>query len=243
MPNIYLRLPTTRCQFFRHRDPHHLLAQGDPVTFSPFMPEYHVLRSYLTNSSAVTQHVTPQCFSHQQWQNMLYGRAPGGGPVHVKRSHIKPLSYAEVMRLNGQNDYAKTEKEDYLCIKLPTEVVVVDSVRHVTPSWNLNIDGIRQLVVLLNAEFKRAVVEWCIATFDFCTSGGVIVARSQVAMLERFLMRYGIDPTEAELDSLRRVIARWIRTEHAYFSAYSCADMQFIDDKEHRIPVNEVLWT
>ncbi len=242
MPNIYLRLPTTRCQFFRHRDPAHVLAADEPVMFSPFVPEYHVLRNNISNASAITQRVSQQCFSHQQWQNMLHGRAPLGGQVKVKRDHHRPLSYVEVMRLNGHTDYVKTDKEDYLCIKLPSEVVVVDTIRHITPTWNLSVEGMRELTVMLNTEFKRTVVEWVLATFDFCTSGSAITVRSQVAMLERFLMRYGIDPTETEMDSLRRVISRWMRTEHAHFSAYSCADMQFVDEKEHRIPVGNITW-
>ena len=57
MPNIYLRLPTSRCQFFRHRDPKHTLAKDEPLVFSPYMPHHFVLRKYLTNIPAVAQKV------------------------------------------------------------------------------------------------------------------------------------------------------------------------------------------
>ena len=65
MPNIYLRLPTSRCQFFRHRDPKHTFAKDDPLVFSPYSPEYFVIRSSLTNAGALSQEVNTQCFSHQ----------------------------------------------------------------------------------------------------------------------------------------------------------------------------------
>ena len=53
MPNIYLRLPISRCQFFRHRDPKHTLAKDEPLVFSPYTPEYFVMRNSLTNAGAL----------------------------------------------------------------------------------------------------------------------------------------------------------------------------------------------
>lgn len=61
-------------------------------------------------------------------------------------------------------------------------------------------------------------------------------------MLERYLMRYGIEPTWQEKDNLRRIIDRWLRTEHSYFKAYSCVDMQYVDDNEAQYPIGEVQW-
>lgn len=242
MPNIYLRLPTSRCQFLRHRDDNHTLAPDEPLVFSLYMPEYHILRNCITNVSAVTQRVNILCFSHQQWTNMTYGRAPTGGKPMMKRNHTDWLTYDEIQQLNGQQERGRTEKEDYLCIKLPSEVMVVDAVRHVTPTWNLNYRGVRQLSLMLNADFKRAVVEWVLSTFDYCTANGRIICRGHSAMLERFLMRYGIEPTVQEKDNLRRVIDRWIRTEHGYFNVYSCSDMQFTDPKERVQTVDVIEW-
>ena len=53
MPNIYLRLPTSRCQFFRNRDPKHVLAKDEPLVFSVYSSEYFVMRSSLTNAGAL----------------------------------------------------------------------------------------------------------------------------------------------------------------------------------------------
>ena len=88
MPNIYLRLPTSRCQFFRNRDPKRVLAKDEPLVFSAYSSEYFVMRSSLTNASALTQKINPQCFSHQQWRNMLNGRHPLGGNVYARRFRI-----------------------------------------------------------------------------------------------------------------------------------------------------------
>lgn len=242
MPNIYLRLPTSRCQFFRNRDPKHTLAKDEPLVFSPYMPHHFVLRKHITNIPAVTQKVNSQCFSHQQWRNMMQGKHPNGGEVVTKRDPHEYLSFGEVQRFSGRQDDAKSDNEDYLCIKLPSEVEVIDVVRQVTPVWNLSTRGIRQLLIMLNDDFKRSVVEWALATFDYCTSDKRIIFRRQTAMLERFLMRYGIDQNESEKDALRRIISRWLTSNHSNFKAYSCADMQYIDDSEKRYCVDDILF-
>lgn len=242
MPNIYLRLPTSRCQFFRNRDPKHTLAKDEPLVFSPYMPHHFVLRKHITNIPAVTQKVNSQCFSHQQWRNMMQGKHPNGGEVVTKRDPHEYLSFGEVQRFSGRQDNAKSDNEDYLCIKLPSEVEVIDVVRQVTPVWNLSTRGIRQLLLMLNDDFKRSVVEWALATFDYCTSDKRIIFRRQTAMLERFLMRYGIDQNESEKDALRRIISRWLTSNHSNFKAYSCADMQYIDDSEKRYCVDDILF-
>ena len=242
MPNIYLRLPTSRCQFFRNRDPKHTLAKDEPLVFSPYMPHHFVLRKHITNIPAVTQKVNSQCFSHQQWRNMMQGKHPNGGEVVTKRDPHEYLSFGEVQRFSGRQDYAKSDNEDYLCIKLPSEVEVIDVVRQVTPVWNLSTRGIRQLLLMLNDDFKRSVVEWALATFDYCTSDKRIIFRRQTAMLERFLMRYGIDQNESEKDALRRIISRWLTSNHSNCKAYSCADMQYIDDSEKRYCVDDILF-
>lgn len=244
MPNIYVRMPGNRCAYFRHRDPARTLAPHEPVVFSYYNPIFYIIRDNLTNAHAVTQTVNPRCFSHQQWNNMLCGRPPMGGRQSVARDRREYLTFAEVQHLNGQtDDTARTVNEDYLCIKLPSETLVVDTVRAVTPSWCLTDQGVRKLLIALNNDFKRRVVEWMISTFDVCTERGRIVIRQQIAALERFMMRFGIDPTEKEKDNMRRVIDRWMKTEHQYLSAYSCVDMQYIDKDERIINVDNVIWT
>lgn len=244
MPNIYLRMPSSRCEYFRHRDPTHILRPDEPLVFSTYSEEYYIIRSNLSNANAVTQNVNLRCFSHQQWTNMLHGRSPLGGRAYVNRDKSEYLTFAQVQWLNGRtDDTSRTPSEDYLCIKLPSEVLSVDTVRTVTPSWCLTDFGVRQLLVALNNDFKRHIVEWMIATFDLCTEDGRIVIRQQIAALERFMMRYGIEPSQKEKDNLRRVIDRWLRTEHKNLAAYSCVDMQYVDPNERIINVAKVIWT
>ena len=242
MPNIYLRLPTSRCQFFRNRDPKRVLAKDEPLVFSVYSPEYFVMRSSLTNAGALSQEVNTQCFTQQQWRNMLNGRHPLGGNMLVTRDTSEYLTYDEVLHLNGNKEYSKSDNEDYLCIKLPSEIEVIDTVRAVTPTWNLERSGIYKLLELLNNDFKRSVVEWALATFDFCTANGKIIARSKAAMLERYLMRYGINPSTEEKDNLRRVVERWLKSEHNFFKAYSCLDMQYEDMSESEHHIDEISW-
>lgn len=242
MPNIYLRLPKSRCQYFRNRDSKKSLAPSEPIVFNSYMHEYFLMRNSLTNASAVLQTVNMKCFSHQQWVNMLNGRRPIGGKVIVKRDKSEYLTFAEVQYLVGCKEKVKTDNEDYLCIKLPREVDVVDTVRPVTPSWNLDEHGVRRLICALNNDFKRSVVEWAMATFDFCISNGRVICRSQSATLERFLMRYGIEPSAQEKDNLRRVIDRWINTEQNHFNIYSCFDMQYKDSQERQSRIDTIQW-
>lgn len=242
MPNIYLRLPTSRCQFFRNRDPKHVLAKDEPLVFSVYTHEHFILRHYLTNTTELSRSLDPQCFSHQQWRNMMAGRHPNGGASILIRDNQNYLSFDEVQRIFGFRDYNKSEDMDYLCIRLPYEVEVVDVVKQVTSTWNLTKEGVWQLKAALNNEFKRSLIEWAMSTFDYCTSNNRIICRKHVAMLERFLMRYGIDPTEQEKSNMRRVIDRWFATENKNFKAYSCADMQFIDESERTVSFERIEW-
>ncbi|MDD6753035.1 MAG: hypothetical protein PUE15_03865 [Prevotella sp.] len=173
---------------------------------------------------------------------MLNGRHPLGGHVLVKRDTSEYLSYEEVLHLTGSKEYTKSDNEDYLCIKLPSEIEVVDTVRSVTPTWNLDRSGVSKLMELLNNAFKRSVVEWIMSTFDFCTANGKIIARSKAAMLERYLMRYEIDTSPEEKDNLRRVVERWIKSEHNFFKAYSCLDMQYEDTSETEHHIDKICW-
>lgn len=242
MPNIYLRLPKSRCQFARHRDPNRVLQPQDPLVFSPFSTEFAVMRNSLSNAAAQLQEVNTHCFSHQQWVNMLHGKDPLGQKMVVKRDQNEPLTFDEVQHLCGLREKNKSVNDDYLCIKLPTEIEVVDTVRVVTPSWNLDKHGVHRLSELIKNDFKRSIVEWALATFDFCTSNGRIVCRPQRSVLERFMMRYGIEPTAEERDNLRRVIERWICTEQNHFKVYSCFDMQYVDDKDRVEHVDDIQW-
>lgn len=242
MPNIYLRLPKSRCQFFRHRDPKHTLAYDEPLVFNPYMQGHFIMRNSLTNAPSLQQSINIHCFSHQQWGNMMKGLPPNGGKIVIKRNTREYLTCDEIQQLCGKCEYTKSMNDDYLCIKLPREVEVADMVRIVTPSWTLDKHGIYCLSELLKNEFKRSIIEWALATFDFCTSNGRIICRSQAAMLERYMMRYGIEPTVEEKDNLRRVIERWFQTEQNHFKSYSCFDMQYIDDNEKQYKIDEFQW-
>lgn len=242
MPNIYLRLPTSRCQFFRHRDPKNALGKDEPLVFSPYSHEHFIMRNSLINVPSRSNHIDLACFSQQQWCNMLMGRHPAGGKVVMRRDIDSWLSFREVQQLSGRLTDGKGMNDDYLCIRLPSEVEVVDTVYSVKPTFTLDNHGVRALAVSLNNDFKRSLVEWALSTFDFCTSRGRIIARSHNAMLERYLMRYGIETSEEEKDVLRRIIGRWLRTEHCFYKSYSCLDMRFTDSRDRPHRIDEVQW-
>ena len=97
----------------------------------------------------------------------------------IARDTNRWLTYNEVQLLNGRKDFAKGLNEDYLCIRLPSEVEMIDTVYHVKPTFTLDTLGIRQLSIALNNTFKRSLIEWALSTFDFCTSKGKVIARSR----------------------------------------------------------------
>lgn len=241
MPNIYIRLPISRCQYYRNRDPKNPLSPSTPIKFSEYTAEHFILSCSIYNKG-LSDKVNNHIFSHQEWKNMMRGKDPTGREMKLKRDPSEWLEYEDIIKILGEKPSDKSSLLDYLCIKLPNEVFCIDRVHPVTPTWSIDTHGYSQLVTLINNDFKRSVIEWALATFDYCTSNGRIVLRAQQAMLERFLIRYSIYPSEAEKDSLRRVIDRWLHQEHCNFSCYSSFDMHYHDSSEHVAKVDGVEW-
>lgn len=243
MPNIYIRLPISRCQFFRNRDTKHPLLPWQPLKFSDYSEEMQVIRSSIYNKVLNLNSSTDgRFFSSQEWKNLMRGKDTLGKEQRLKRNASDWLQYDEIVQLMGFKSSAKSSLFDYLCIKLPTEVFCIDDVRPVTPTWCIDAHGYNRLYELLNNDFKRTVVDWALATFDFATSNGQLVLRAQQSMLERFLIHYNINATEDEKDNLRRVIDRWLRAEHSNFTSYSSFSMQYDDTIERRLTVKGVEW-
>lgn len=241
MPNIYLRLPLSRCQFFRHRETDYILQHDNQWYLMPTR----------TNTSSCEIRSSMLLQKTAMWIWLVFRSNSGaicsrarsaGGKVLMPRDANSWLTYNEVQQLNGRKDFAKGLNEDYLCIRLPSEVEMIDTVYHVKPTFTLDTQGVRQLVVSLNNTFKRSLIEWALSTFDFCTSKGKVIARSRSSMLERYLMRYGIENSEAEKDNLRRIIVRWFKTEHINYQSYSCADMQFGDTRDKMTHIDGIQW-
>lgn len=241
MANIYIRLPISRCQYYRNRDARHSMMPHEPIKFSEFSEEHYVLRTSIYNK-ARDVHLDTRFFSQQEWKNMMRGKDPSGRQSKVKRDVQQWLKYEDIVQILGEKPNDKTDLFDYLCIKLPTEVYCIDDVRPVTPTWSIDKHGYNRLLQLINNDFKRSVIEWALATFDYCTSNGRLVLRAQAAMLERYLIRYNIEPTWEEKDSLRRVIDRWMRQEHCNYSCYSNFNMQYKDEREREAPIEGVEW-
>lgn len=241
MANIYIRLPISRCQFYRNRDAKKELMVNEPVRFSDYSEEQYVIRSSIYNK-VLSDKIDSRFFSQQEWKNMMRGYDPTGKDFRMKRDPQQWLRYDEVMRLTGEKPNDKTQLFDYLAIRLPTEVFCIDTVRPVAPTWSIDKFGYNRLSVIMGNEFKRTVVDWALATFDYCTEQGRIILRAQQNMLERFLMRYHIDVSGTEKDSMRRVIDRWLKEEHCNYSSYTSFDMRYHDVKERQINIDGIEW-
>lgn len=214
---------------------------SEPVKFSEYTEEHYILRTSIYNKVLNTQ-FDGRFFSQQEWKNMMRGKDPIGREMRIKRSASEWLTYEEILKITGDKPNEKTSRFDYLCIKLPNEVFCIDDVRPVTPSWCIDKNGFYRLYTLIDNDFKRSIVDWVIATCDYCSSNGRIVIRAQQAMLERYLMRYSIEMTETEKDSLRRVISRWLSHEQINYNSYTSFDMNYEDRKEHVARFDAVEW-
>lgn len=210
MPNIYLRLPTYVCAFYRNRDINHPLPMDKPVVFVEFSQEYVVLSTGLRilSDDAMTR---AHCWSQVAWRNMMHGRNPGGDTRIIRRTPDEWLTYAEVRTLSGEKTGGYvSESYDYLCIGIPKEVVSGGRIHRTNASYSLAPRNAQQLEGMMRHEFQLTFLDWLVQDRRFCNQKGI--ARSRVESIERFLMTYDIPVStdNRERESLRRMTNRWL---------------------------------
>lgn len=239
--NIYLRLPYSRCQYLRNLDADKSLLPAEPMKFSPRSEVFYILRNHAYRKPD-REPVSQACFTQREWQNMMRGHTPDGSRKVLDRDASQWLSYKEILTINGGATNEKTDKYDYVCLKLPSEIYLDGRRYATTDTWTLSFHGCNALVQEVNNIFCLGVIDWFRSTAEYCFSNGRVIIRSQQSVMERFLMRYNIDVSDAEKQSLRRVIDRWLYKEHAIFKAYSCREMTYIDRNEQYLDNVTVDW-
>lgn len=209
MSNIYLRLPTYVCAFYRNRDLQHPLPLSKPVVFCDFSQEYVLLTlgaRIMPDAAMARSH----CYSQFAWRNMMKGRPPGGGLRIVRRDDDEWLTVQEVRTLAHEEMTAVKETCDYLCIQMPREIMAGGVIRRVTSSYSLDGKSAKLLGNMLRHEFKHNFLDWLIQDRRFCNQKGI--ERSRVESIERFLMTYDIPVSvdNKERESIRRMTNRWL---------------------------------
>lgn len=214
MNTIYLRLPQYVAAFYRGRDEDHPLQERDPVVFCEFSREHTVLASGL-RIMPVDAQVRAHCYAQHAWNNMMRGRSPAGGMRIFNRDAAVWLDASEICTLEGGVRKDWQETFDYLCIGIPREVCIGNTVHRTNASYSLSLHDASALAYLLCNEFYMAVLDWLIQDRRFCNQKGI--QRSRIESIERFLMRYNIPVSQnnKERETLRRQINRWLRKAYA----------------------------
>ena len=239
MPNIYLRLPTVICAYHRNYDVNHKLSPFDPLKFSPYTDHAVIMRGGLAVFSSSTKK-NASCYSQQQWRNILSGRKPDGSRQVMKRDPTIWPTYAELCAVEGIKISNRSDSYDYLCIAMPYTILIGDRECRTNAGYALTEEAASCLQDLLVRDFKRALVDWEIATQDHCIKPDQIIRRGRMDTLERFLMRYDIPVARDGLEkyTLRRQIDRWYAKARLIEKAYRCIDIEYEDSHDkvlHRI--------
>lgn len=238
MANIYLRLPSIIAAYHRNYDVNHKLDAFTPVKFSPYTDHAVILRGGLAVFTGTSKRIVP-CYSQQQWRNMLCGKTPSGTKVVLKRDPSIWLSYDEICTIEGIRQSSRSESYDYLCIQMPTTILLNDRETRTNPAYSLPDEVAGILQDLLVRDFKRALVDWEIGTQDYCISPERIIRRGHMDTLERFLMRFDIPVAQngKEKDSMRRQLDRWLEHAKVLEKAYRCVDIEYINDTDKISPL------
>ncbi len=208
MANIFLRTSRYVAAFMRSDGDGNSLSPKTPIVLSPYTVESVVLANGLRVIPESQQH-RASCYSQFAWNNMLRGRLPQGGKPIISRDANEYLTYAEICTLERLSNKTKTGAYEFLCISLPREICIDGRVERVSSSHTLETSAARELRRLLRNRFIRAFL-------DFETKNSIFAAdkkihRSNVEVLERFLMKYDIPVShdKKEREGLRRLIHRW----------------------------------
>lgn len=210
MSNIYIRLPQYVAAFYRGRNPQHVLAENEPVKFCEFSHEYVVLSMGLMIVPAALQ-LQSHCYSQRSWRNMMRGMMPGGGRCILSRDPDAWLTPREICTLEGEKLSQRRENADYLCIKMPDEVLRGPRVYRTNDTYSLDRMSAKRLDKLLRNEFYHCFVDWIVQDRNFQAEKRI--HRTRMETLERFFMYYNIPigHGHADRETMRRLANRWIR--------------------------------
>lgn len=233
MANIYLRLPSVICHYHRNCDLEHKLGCFEPLKFSSFTDHAVVLRSGVSVFTG-TSSKSVSCYSQHCWNMILAGKNPLTGKVVMRRDQTEWPSYEEICTINGKVLSSRSERYDFLCIQIPPTIIVGGKEIRTNATYSLPKEMAEILSNLLVRDFKRALLDWEVATFDHCVQPDKIICRGHMDTLERFLMHYDIPiPRDGiEKDTLRRQLARWMKRARVLEKAYRCFDVEYEDSAD-----------
>lgn len=208
MPNIYLRLPSYLAQFYRNLDTRRPLRPGDPVKFSPYTAAGFILSSWPVPFRGKPD--TVACFSERMWRNMMEGKPPTGGRPVIHRDPAQWLSPGEICLLNTIVSNTRNSSVDYLCISVPSTIILNNQYKPVTDQWALRRSEAVELANHLRRFFIYRLMLWIRAETSHCLVSGMPI-RDTGMCVDHFFAHYNISYGDDEVshDSMRRMAARW----------------------------------
>ncbi len=236
MANIYLRVPTYVSQFYRGLDDKHVLGEFDPIVFCDFQHEFILMKNSLQLVTEADQlQSNSWCYSQRAWRNMLSGKPPAGGMPILSRDPEQWLTMQELCTLLGEKNVQKMDGYDYLCIQIPTEVLLGDVIRRTNASYNLMPKEAMAMSRLLRVSYIHTFLDWLIQDRRHCNKIGLY--RPIGVTIERFFERYYIyvGKDKKERESMYRMSRRWIEAANIMTNDrvdFSKTDLGYVSDKE-----------
>lgn len=206
MPRIYLRVPGLVAGFYRGMN-----RDKQPDNFEPYeFPDHDDLLYFMEKqlNFIPEQNQSVFCLSERAFNNILHGRAPGGGKQIINRRPDTWPDMKEVCALTGKFVTDKNESADYLCIGIPKEVLVDGELRRTNGSYCLSKRMADTLIAYMRRRFKRELEAFMSEDIENCIRRHV--KRSDVERMDRFMTVYNmpISIDDRERESLRKIIHR-----------------------------------
>lgn len=227
MATIYLRMPSYVAAFFRGRNEDNKLTEWDPYVFPPYSTEYKILQHGLRLIPEENQ--SAQCYGQRAWNNIASGLSADGTEKVINRSRREWPTIQEICALTKKPASPKLLSTDYLCIRMPEEVVIGDRIYVSNESYALPKLVAERLASLMREDFQQILVEWVQEEEANCKSLGI--RRTRLEIIERFLTRFDVPVSisQKERESLRRQVNRWIdRQRPGRMNRYGFGDEPFL---------------
>jgi hypothetical protein len=143
----------------------------------------------------------------------------------------------EVCTMIGEKKIQRMDGYDYLCIKIPSEVMMGDTLRKTNGSYSLDVRESLILQRLLRNEFIHYFLDWVIQDRRYCNKIGLY--RPIGSTIERFYERYYIQIGRdvKERNSMYRMSRRWIIDAKILPNDridFSDSDLHHVSDTEER---------
>lgn len=215
MACMYVRLPHYVASFWRNRVERKPIAPGGKVDLSGEYMPWRILQQGLVRNPS-EEVMKGGCFCERMWRKMLRGQSvvinkKGKFPkVFPNRDVSLHLTDAEVRALTGLKEVSDEERNEYLCVELPSRVYMNNTQYAVDGQWQLR----GQTVYTFVCELRNLFWEECIDYVDkFLKASPYGVERSAKEGLDRFLTRYDIrvGQDNKERETMKRNYYRQLR--------------------------------